>query len=429
MNRILSTVLTVSCLVAHVALAKEKTNAQSDTIPLSNIPSAKVTIEASFHGLGGLPGRDSSQAYAVSADGSFVVGLSGREAFRWSASEGMINLGVMPGSIRMPGGCQARAVSADGSVVVGYGYGAKRGFRWTISDGMVDLGDLPGGNVYCRAYDVSADGLIVIGASSSTNSGQDYEAFHWTHDSGMVGLGDLPGGKFNSYGQGVSANGSVVVGSSDSASGPEAFRWTQDGGMVGLGDLPGGELCSRAFAVSADGSTVVGSSISAPGEEAFRWTKSTGMQGLGDLPGGEFRSSAWAVSADGSIVVGTSTSKSGMEAFIWDANKGMRSLKSVLEKDYGLDLSGWTLRLAKGISDDGLTIVGFGKHEKKKKTEIRRPKRAESDKIRDRIRRISSGSTTEGWIATIPRSLNVESSPEVHKKKKLQSAVKAPASS
>jgi len=38
----------------------------------------------------------------------------------------------------------------------------------------------------------------------------------------------------------------------------------------------------------------------------------------------------------------------------------MRSLKEVLEKDHGLDLTGWRLYKATGISADGLTIVGIG---------------------------------------------------------------------
>ena len=55
-----------------------------------------------------------------------------------------------------------------------------------------------------------------------------------------------------------------------------------------------------------------------------------------------------------------SHSGSDYEAFIWDAVHGMRSLRDVLVSDFGLDLSGWTLRYAEGISDDGMTIIGHG---------------------------------------------------------------------
>jgi len=81
------------------------------------------------------------------------------------------------------------------------------------------------------------------------------------------------------------------------------------------------------------------------------------MVGLGDLPGGIFESIAYDVSADGSVVVGTS---SGGGAFIWDATNGMRNFKDVLENTYGLDLTGWTLSTANGISDDGKIIAGYG---------------------------------------------------------------------
>jgi hypothetical protein len=76
-------------------------------------------------------------------------------------------------------------------------------------------------------------------------------------------------------------------------------------------------------------------------------------------------------------VVGFGSTSTGgeIEAFIWDQTNGMRSLKDVLERSYGLDLTGWTLESATGISADGLNIVGYGKN---------------------------PNGFTEAWIATIP---------------------------
>ncbi len=128
----------------------------------------------------------------------------------------------------------------------------------------------------------------------------------------------------------------------------------------GLGDLAGGGFNSEAYGVSADGSTVVGHGTSASDYEAFRWTSGGGMVGLGDLDGGSFYSYASGVSADGSTVVGWSNSALGDEAFIWDTASGMQRLQDVLVNDHGLDLTGWRLDSANGISDDGLTIVGKG---------------------------------------------------------------------
>ena len=133
--------------------------------------------------------------------------------------------------------------------------------------------------------------------------------------------------------------------------------------FMGIGDLPGSTFESRASAVSADGLVVVGGGRSASGREAFRWTASGGMVGLGDLPGGpvnqRFWSQATETSSDGSLVVGLATSESGIEAFVWDSTHGMRELDQILT-GLGLDLTGWWLESATGISADGRVIVGTG---------------------------------------------------------------------
>lgn len=38
----------------------------------------------------------------------------------------------------------------------------------------------------------------------------------------------------------------------------------------------------------------------------------------------------------------------------------MRSVKDLLETDYGLSLTGWTLTSARAISADGFVITGWG---------------------------------------------------------------------
>jgi len=128
-----------------------------------------------------------------------------------------------------------------------------------------------------------------------------------------------------------------------------------------LGDLAGGRFGSGANGVSADGGTVVGWGSSGSGTEAFIWDATNGMQGLGDLAGGSFESLALGISADGGTVVGWGNSGSGYEAFIWDATNGMQSLQ-VLLGTLGVDLTGWQLSEARGISADGRTIVGYGRN-------------------------------------------------------------------
>jgi len=73
-------------------------------------------------------------------------------------------------------------------------------------------------------------------------------------------------------------------------------------------------------------------------------------------------SRADAVSADGSVIVGQGETAAGLEAMIWDSVHGMRSLQTVLLTDYGLDLTGWQLQMAKGVSHNGRVIAGYGLH-------------------------------------------------------------------
>ena len=69
-----------------------------------------------FMGIGDLPGSTfESRARAVSADGLVVVGggrsASGREAFRWTASGGMVGLGDLPGGGAFWSGAAATSAS------------------------------------------------------------------------------------------------------------------------------------------------------------------------------------------------------------------------------------------------------------------------------------------------------------------------------
>ncbi len=317
---------------------------------------------AVFQGLGHLPGGDpigrGSSALAVSADGSVVVGESINseqvlEAFIWSREGGMVGLGFLDGHDPSV----ARGVSSDGTVVVGQSGG--EAFRWTADDGMVGLGDFSEPTLDL-ANGVSADGTVVVGWGQMM-------PFRWKADEGMVNLGSLSDHHNQGYASAASADGLVVVGYSENdARFPEAFCWTADDGMVGLGFLTNeNNPYSIAYDVSDDGTTVVGKSAEASNpigyDEAFLWTSEDGMVGLGHLPG-DNHSVAHAVSSDGSIVVGSSSNNvSGpYKAFIWDESNGIRDLKSVLESDFGLDISGWISVNAFDISDDGLTIVGGG---------------------------------------------------------------------
>ncbi len=316
-------------------------------VTLCNLPQLQAGV--SLTGLGYLPGgsRD-SWAKGVSADGSVIVGWSlnangTNEAFRWTRATGMVGLGLGAGG--RPS--DAYDVSSDGLVVVGAVQQAAgtAAFRWTQGTGMVTLPGLGGGEALANA--VSADGSIAVGHVGN-------RASLWRPNLELLG-----GPMYGDDAFGVSADGSVVVGSVPTARVNEAVQW-RDGTFSRLGYLPGGSAYGSANDVSHDGRVIVGYSHSQEGIEAFRWTEATGMVGLGDLPGGHVYGSATAVSADGSIVVGNSqVAYSRQEAFIWDQANGMRSLTDVLT-GAGVNLDDWVDLHAYGISDDGRTIVGYG---------------------------------------------------------------------
>jgi probable HAF family extracellular repeat protein len=195
-----------------------------------------------FQDLGKLSGSDSSRAEAISADGSVVVGNSWLsysstryEGFVWTASAGMQSIGVLPGMSNS----FAYGVSADGSVIVGASY--TNAFRYTASGGMQDLGviNYGVGVPYSVATEVSGDGKVVVGYSGTT--GVD-EAFVWQESTGqMRTLSDLlsESGKASSWSNLASVQGV----SGDSVSGYN---------LVGYGTISGQQhafLVTGLFAV------------------------------------------------------------------------------------------------------------------------------------------------------------------------------------
>lgn len=274
-------------------------------------PTMSHAQSASFQGLGFLPGNSYSITTGVSADGSVVVGYSANgadgpyQAFRWTATTGMVGLGFVPGGTSAASS-SASGVNSDGSVIVGYDNGTDSPFRWTAATGMVAIG---GPGIFVSAAAVNADGSVVVGWGPTPSRSAE-QPIRWT-TAGILGLGFLPGYSIAGFAHGVNADGSVVIGEvlADPSGTPQgqAFRWTAANGMVGLGFVPGYDMRSIANGVNADGSVVVGVSQGSTTNNAFRWTAATGMIGIGG-------DTANGVSGEGTIVVGIDSNG---EAFRW----------------------------------------------------------------------------------------------------------------
>lgn len=300
------------------------------------------------------------QPEAVSADGSTVVGDlvepiddQGNvifNAFRWTESEGTVNLERRPNA-----DSTAVSVSGDGSVVVGYD------FRWTAQTGMVIFDDqLPGYDHAFRGWDISRDGSVIVGfVWRTTDFGG--QACRWTADGGLTGLG-FPAGYGGGVARAVSADGSVVAGtvSKLGENAQDAAVWSADGSWDVLGIPPGGST-AVVQNISSDGTTLVGYTLVSGHRQAALWTVDGGAQMLGtpeDWPD----STAHGVSGDGSLVVGwyKSPGDDSIRGFLWDRGHGMRDLQQVLERDPRLDLAGWLLCRGVAVSDDETVLVGTG---------------------------------------------------------------------
>ncbi len=246
---------------------------------------------------------------------------------------------------------RAYDVSADGTVVVGQSTNANgrwRAFRWTHAAGMQDLGTL--GGEESEAYAVSWDGRVVVGRAQPANALY-YRPFRWTVDTGaMEDLGTLSGLSGEAWG--MSVDGSVVVGVAGNA-----FRWRADTGtMEDLGSIADPPRGGWAYDVSADGIVVVGWARNANNQlRAFRWTEETGMV---ELSAPEHRSGfAYAVSGDGRVAVGRAwTSAGAFRAFRWIwQDPPLPPIGEDLGTVGGLHAE------ARDISADGNVVVGWSR--------------------------------------------------------------------
>ncbi len=288
----------------------------------------------------GTLGGHNSYANAVSANGLVIVGVSSlgngyEHAYKYEGTI-MTDLGTLGGNIS-----GAHSVSADGSVIVGsstLANGDSHAIKYAGIT-MTDLGTLGGGlGDVGDAHAISADGSIIVGDDRVGNS---FHAFKYDGTT-MTDLGTL-GGNYSSAFM-VSNDGSIIVGISYLANGDSrAFKYVGTT-MTNLGTLGGSYAIPMA--ISANGSVIIGNSTLANGDShAFKYT-GTAMTDLGTL-GGTF-SSANAISADGSVIVGSSAIPNGYEHAFKFAGTTMTDLGTL----------GGTFSSANAISADGSVIVG-----------------------------------------------------------------------
>ena len=170
-------------------------------------------------------------------------------------------------------------ISADAQTIVGMSFASSGKFEaviWNNNGAVTSLGSL-GNYYYTEALRTSDQGDVIVGFGGNEPNFiiGSHKAWRWDASSGIALLGDLEGGTQGSHPGNMTPDGSVVVGYSSSDIGMEAFIWSAEYGMQGLGVAYTGTFIDP-IDISADGNTVVGNSDAGP----FIWTKGLGARSL-----------------------------------------------------------------------------------------------------------------------------------------------------
>jgi probable HAF family extracellular repeat protein len=312
------------------------------SVGYSNIASganAFKIVGSTLTTLSPLAGHSNAIAFAASANGSLIVGLSidgssNSQAVSWSGTTAtaLDNTASFFFS-------EATGVSSTGATIVGWGFSTtnfKEEAFYHRAGSINNFSVLFSTGDASKAMGVSADGNTIVGSVADNFSVPTaVSGFVYVVGTGTTLVDATVVPAFNTAGlnftqlTAISGNGAIAIGNASSSLIPvdsQAFKYTLAGASyVALGTLGGN--WSKAHAISNDGSVIVGESD----YQAFKYQDGT-MTGLGFLTGGTV-SSATGVSADGTVIVGRSDTTGGYtHAFVYanqtmlDADEWLRSL-------------------------------------------------------------------------------------------------------
>ena len=274
--------------------------------PLDPPGDTGASFSAARIDLGTLGGRWSIAADINSTEvvvGSAETASGATHAFRWSASEGMIDLGLLPGD------SESEAVAVlDNNEILGFS-GSNN--RWTpvVWSALGEKRSLPipllPGATFGRPTAFNALGKVVGWDVSATE-----HAWIWSDAAGKLDLtASVPGGSLEGAASAITSSGSVLL--TTRTTGCEAtvecwrtYLWSTAAGYRSLGTPDGSADVAVTGLGTNDNGTVVGWFARGEiGTTAYRWDVSTGFTLLPHYGSGAYRAGyAMAVSGSGVVV-------------------------------------------------------------------------------------------------------------------------------
>jgi probable HAF family extracellular repeat protein len=333
----------MAAMLVAVAAASARSEVRYDVLDLGTLFHGEPSVSRA------LDVNDSLEAVGVCRVD--VTGFEPWHAVRYAGGT-VTDLGSLGGPDAWAFGINA------GGTITGWAHNAAvngRPFLYIPPGPMTDIG---GAWTSGAAYDIN-DVNKVVGNAGSPATARIYHS-----STGWLDLGTLAGGSYsyaygiNNLGQAVGLSATAAAGVHHAALFPGAGGTVEDLGVLYTGTL------SYANKISDLGLVVGASEVDATGvtRHAFVYDLATDvMTDLGTLGAGPSTSDALDVNRDGDIVGYSydgpfADPASRMRAFIvtGDGGGGMENLNDLIDP-----ASGWTLRIASAINEDGW-IVGDG---------------------------------------------------------------------
>jgi uncharacterized membrane protein len=292
---------------------------------------------------------------AMDSAGTAIVGrYSNGDTFAFYWPIGAATITTIPPLPGESSSSDARAISGNGSVVTGFS--AQSSKVWTWSPGATTARDI-GFNPLTRSgipAGINTTGTVIVGTARDSNTGL-HQGFVWRSATGAFEfVGDLV--TQDIFFEGVSNSGIIAGTQFVSTTGiSSGMTWTSSGSAT----VPGVTLVGSAPSIggiSGDGSVIVGGDVN---NNALKWASPfAGTPPVLPVPSGTTFAAANGVNQNGSAIAGLVQNASGTSpAVVW-TSAGITDVTAALSG--APNIASFELDFATSVSTDGKTVAGNG---------------------------------------------------------------------